>query len=243
MSLPERLSAFVGWVAQHLHGDEKGEAQIFLDRLFQALGHAGSVEAGGTYEHRVRRKGTATSFADYVWKPRVLIEMKRRGAKLEEHYRQAFDYWVRLVPNRPRYVVLCNFDEFWVYDFETQLDEPKEKLPLAELPQRWGALSFLLPEPAEPVFNNDQEAVTREAADLLATCFRSLILRGVDRGLAQRFALQCLVALFAEDIDLLERYFFARLLDECTTPQLSYDLIGNLFRAMDDKGMTAGGRY
>ena len=51
---------------------------------------------------------------------RELLEMKRRGEDLNRHYRQAFDYWTRLVPGRPRYVVLCNFDDFWVYDFETQ---------------------------------------------------------------------------------------------------------------------------
>ena len=44
--------------------------------------------------------GGGTSFADYVWKPVVLIEMKKRGADLCKHYRQAFDYWVRLVPDR-----------------------------------------------------------------------------------------------------------------------------------------------
>ena len=54
-----------------------------------------------------------------------------------KHYRQAFDYWVRLVPDRPQYVVLCNFDEFWVYDFNTQLDSPKDKVKLAELATRW----------------------------------------------------------------------------------------------------------
>jgi hypothetical protein len=42
-----------------------------------------------------------------VWKPIVLVEMKKRGEDLRKHYRQAFDYWVRLVPRRPRYVVLC----------------------------------------------------------------------------------------------------------------------------------------
>ena len=31
---------------------------------------------------------------------------------LQKDYREAFDYWTRLVPNRPRYAVLCNFDEF-----------------------------------------------------------------------------------------------------------------------------------
>src|ERR1039457_6729060 len=37
--------------------------------------------------------GKGTSFADLVWKPVVLIEMKRRGEDLTRHYRQAFDYW------------------------------------------------------------------------------------------------------------------------------------------------------
>ena len=110
----KRLAEFVAWTRQHIAGDEKGEAQIFLDRLFQAFGQRGSLDIGGTPEFRVRkssedRKGTA--FADYVWKPVVLIEMKKRGVDLSLHYRQAFDYWIELVPNRPRYVVHSNAPE------------------------------------------------------------------------------------------------------------------------------------
>lgn len=125
-----RLVSFCDWVRAHISGDEKGEAQIFLDRLLQAFGHPGVKEVGAKLEMRVRsrdRKGTA--FADLVWKPYVLIEMKKRGEDLARHYRQAFDYWTHLVPSRPRYVILCNFDEFWVYDFETQMDEPVDCPP------------------------------------------------------------------------------------------------------------------
>ena len=32
-----RLQSFVDWTAAHITGDEKGQAQIFLDRLFQAF--------------------------------------------------------------------------------------------------------------------------------------------------------------------------------------------------------------
>ena len=71
------------------------------------------------------------------------LEMKKRGENLQKHYRQAFDYWTRLVPNRPRYVVLCNFDEFRVYDFDTDLDAPKDTVALKDLPERWGPLAFL----------------------------------------------------------------------------------------------------
>jgi hypothetical protein len=75
----------------------------------------------------------ASSFADLVWKPRVLLEMKKRGEKLHLHYQQAFDYWLHAVPNRPRYMVLCNFDQFSIYDFEHQLDEPVDKVDLSDL--------------------------------------------------------------------------------------------------------------
>ena len=27
---------------------------------------------------------------------------------------------MRIAPNRPRYAILCNFDEFWIFDFENQ---------------------------------------------------------------------------------------------------------------------------
>ena len=157
----ERLEQFVSYVREHHAGDEKGEAQVFLDRLFQGFGHGGVKEAGATLEMRIKKtdaKGTA--FADLVWKPVVLIEMKKRGVDLSKHYRQAFDYWVRLVPGRPRYVVLCNFDEFCVYDFETQMDSPVDVLELDELPSRDGPLAFLFPKPEKPVFKNDHEAVS-----------------------------------------------------------------------------------
>ncbi len=186
----ERLIAFVAWVGEHVTGDEKGQAQIYLDRLFQAFGQKGCLEVGGTPEFRIRKStedGGGTAFADYVWKPVVLIEMKKRGANLAKHYRQAFDYWTRLVPDRPQYTILCNFDEFWVYDFNVQMDEPVDKVPLVDLPTRHAPLAFLFPTGETPIFGNDHEKVTREAADRLATCFNKLITRRIPRDLAALF--------------------------------------------------------
>ena len=169
--------------------------------------------------------------------------MKKRGEKLAKHYRQAFDYWTRLVPGRPRYVILCNFDEFHVYDFETQMDSPVGIVSLADLPEHYGPLNFLFPGQPKPTFENDRVAVTRGAADCLAKCFRKLRKRGVDQPTAQRFILQILVSLFAEDIDLLPKYFVTQLLDEISTPADSYDLLGGLFEAMNTNPPKSGGRF
>jgi type II restriction/modification system DNA methylase subunit YeeA len=242
----ERLAEFVAWAHAHVTGDEKGQAQIFLDRLFQAFGQRGSLDVGGEPEMRIRKAkedGGGTAFADYVWKPVVLIEMKRRGVELGQHFRQAFDYWIRLVPDRPKYTVLSNFGEFWIYDFNVQMDSPLDVVKLDDLPTRYGPLAFLFPTNERPVFGNDQEAVTRKAADRLATCFGKLIVRGVPRETAQSFILQMLVALFAEDIELLERNFVTRLLEDCKTPADSFDLLGGLFEAMNTPGGVHGGRY
>jgi hypothetical protein len=115
MPTADLLTTFVQFCQTHITGDEKGEAQIFLDRFFRAFGHEGAMEAGAVYEKRIEKgsKKGKTGFADLIWKPRVLIEMKKRGADLSKHYSQAFDYWQRAVPDRPRYVMLWSFDEFW----------------------------------------------------------------------------------------------------------------------------------
>jgi hypothetical protein len=241
----DQLKEFTRWSAAHIKGDEKGEAQIFLDHLFQAFGWAkGLLEAGARCEERIKNDDGGTSFADLVWKPAVLIEMKKRGVDLSRHYRQAFDYWTRLVPNRPRYAILCNFDEFWVYEFETQMDTPVDKVRVSELSERYGPLNFLFPGDHAPVFGDHHETVTRRAADKLADCFNSMVRRGVERSLAQRFSLQMLAALFSEDIGLFEKYIVIRLLDECKSPRDTYDFIGGLFEAMNTPPPgPAGGRY
>jgi hypothetical protein len=240
----ERLSEFVEYT-KLLSGDEKGEAQVFCDRLFKAFGHKGYKEAGAQLEYRIKKDSTrGTSFADLIWKPRLLIEMKKRGEKLFLHHKQAFDYWVHAVPNRPRFVVICNFDVFWIYDFDKQIDEPIDIVQTSELPKRYTALNFLFPDEREPVFGNDREAASRETADKVAKLFRSLVSRGVDRTQAQRFVLQLVVAMFSEDIGLLPSGIVYSLADDCLKHgQRSYDLFGGLFRQMNDPTPARGGRY
>ncbi len=243
--LQGRLADFISF-AKGLKGDEKGEAPLFLDRLFEAFGHDGTNEAGATHEFRVSKKGGARgkNFADLLWPQRVLFEMKSRKAKLERHYDQLFDYWTHIVPHRPPYAVLCNFDEFWIYDFNTQLFDPVDKIKLADLPQRWSALAFLLPHEQKPLFENNRVAVTQKAAAQLAQLFRTLVKRGEDRVRAQRFVLQILVSLVSEDLGLLPDFILTRLIEECEKNDASaFDLLGGLFRQMNTKEEARGGRY
>ncbi|TAD73632.1 MAG: hypothetical protein EA001_16345, partial [Oscillatoriales cyanobacterium] len=66
---PAPLLAF-SEAASVFRGDEKGEAQTFLNRFFAAFGYADAIAAGAAFETRVA-KGSAsghTGFADLVWR-------------------------------------------------------------------------------------------------------------------------------------------------------------------------------
>ncbi|WP_026789209.1 DNA methyltransferase [Planktothrix rubescens] len=247
---PESLQKFIDFCKEHITGQERKEAQTFLDRFFKAFGYEGALEAGAKYEEAIKKgsqKGK-TGFADLIWKPKVLIEMKQRGEDLNKHYAQAFAYWQRLVPNRPRYVILCNFDEFWIFDFDNQLDEPVDKVALINLVERASAFAFMELGNRTPVFRNNQVEITEIAArrmgELFTTLQQRLSKQTNSELIAQRFILQCVLAMFAEDRGLLPQDLFIACVQDCLQNKLSsYDIIGGLFREMNQTGITPAGRY
>jgi hypothetical protein len=246
------IQEFMGYV-HSLRGDEKGEAQLFCDRLFRAFGHGGIVEAQGALEARIKFDTGRTKFADCLWSPRgrdgVLIEMKKRSVRnLESHFPQVRDYWIEMNPEvvigqgaqKPKYIILCNFDRFLIYRQLTKVDE----VTIAELPARLGALNFLLLEEREPIFRHNEEAISQDAARAIGDVFKYLVFdRGENREAVQRFILQCVLALFSEDFGLLPRDIFTELVRDCQRGGSSYDLFGALFRQMATEAPAKGGRF
>lgn len=239
----EKLADFIEYASNRLTGYEKGEAQLFLDHLFVAFGHKGVVEAQAKLECQLTIDDR-TKYADLLWPKRVLIEMKGRGEKLEKHFSQAKRYWDEAYGERTQYVILCNFDEFWIYDWNKQRD-PLDKVPLAELKDRWRALAFLCPEPEKAIFQNNCVAVTEEVAEIIAELYKSLLIRSIEPEKAQRFTLQCLVALFADDTGLFPKQgFFDDIVSGCLEGgESSYDVFTQLFEKMNSQTPPDAGRF
>jgi hypothetical protein len=252
----ETLQEFVNYCQEYIKGDETGEAQIFLEKFFQAFGHKGTKEAGAIFEDRIEKAGKTgkTGFADLLWKQHVLIEMKRRGTDLldREYRTQAERYYIRIKKEeRPRYVILCNFDEFHIYDFDNQPDDPVDIVLLENLPKKIAAFTFIQSKVLKPIFQNNQVEITEKAARRLGDLLHSLLERGERNNYqkytpiqAQKFVLQCVLAMYAEDIGLLPDDIFTRCVKECLEDNLnSYDVIGGLFKAMNEQGITPDGKY
>jgi len=250
----ERIEEFLKYVST-LKGDEKGEAQLFCDRLFRAFGHGGIIEANGTLEARIKFNVTnRTKFADCLWCPKgrsgVLIEMKKRSVKnLEVHFSQARNYWLEMDPNvvigegheKPKYILLCNFDEFIIYKDCQKVDDFR----IEELPERYTALNFLLPIEKEPLFKNNIEQISQETANKIGELYQYLTIdKNEPKEIVQHFILQCVLAFFSEDFGLLPQGFFTQIIKECKEGKSeAYDLIGGLFKQMASPQEARGGRF
>jgi SAM-dependent methyltransferase len=249
MADQQALHAFAQWVAG-CSGNEKQEGQTFVQKLLSAWGWADATEAGVSFEHKIPKGGAGggMGYADALIPGKVLIELKGRGDALGQHFPQLQRYWFNLAP-KPTYAILCNFDAFWVYDFNLQVDEPVEQLQTAQLPERWPGLAFLSKQPQTPLFGNNQITVTEKQAQAMGHLFHELKQQAAKTGQftdqqAQRFVLQCVLCMFAEDREMLPSRQFSLALETCREKNEStYDVLGGLFNAMNTPGVTAGGRF
>ncbi|MEA5568776.1 DNA methyltransferase, partial [Anabaena sp. UHCC 0399] len=140
-------------------------------------------------------------------------------------------------------VILCNFDEFWIFNFDIQLDTPVDVIPIEQLPERAGAFGFMELGEKTPIFCNNQVEVTERAARRMGELLLELEKRKIEKLTAQRFILQCVLAMFAEDRQLLPRDMFISCVEDCINGGSSYDVLGGLFREMNQPGITPAGRY
>ena len=252
MEILENLKIFTEYVKQ-LKGYEKGEAQLFCDRLFRAFGHGGIIEANGQLESRIKFSSGRTKFADCLWSPPgkagVLIEMKKSTEKnLHAHFPQARDYWIEMNPEtvigpgsqKPEYIILCNFKTFLIYRQLSFVDE----VNIDSIVDRYSAFNFMLSDPKEPIFHNNVEAISQDAAKTIGELFKHLIFEKKENPEAtQRFILQCVLSLFSEDFGLLPNYLFTEIINDCINGQSTYDLFGSLFRQMASEKPARAGRF
>ena len=132
-------------------------------------------------------------------------------------------------------MVLCNFDEFWIYDLNIQLNDPVHILKTKDLLDDWHALAFLHESYIDPRFDNNNVEVTERVAKIVGSLFLSLEERGLDPIKAQRFVLQLVVALFAEDVDLIPEDTLSNILKAAVKEPIMQKELGDLFTAMATK--------
>lgn len=165
------------------HGYEKGDTQKFWLELLQKV--YGVEDPYGFVEFEDKVMVDSTNYMDvYLPSTRVLIEQKgidknlgapilqSDGAMLNP-FQQAKKYIVGLPLSRhPRWVVTCNFAEFWVYDMEQPNGEP-QKIQLKDLGKEYYRLQFLVDSKSEHITKEMQ--VSMQAGEIVGRIYEALL--------------------------------------------------------------------
>ena len=246
MTNPKLIHDFVAyWTGK---GYEKGESQPFWIALLHALG----IEEPTTFitfEQQVHIDHTA--FIDgFIPATKVLIEQKsvqkELGAPIRQSdgsllnpFQQAKRYAAELpYSSRPRWIVTCNFREFWIYDMEQPNGEPQVVL-LENLEKEHYRLRFLVDTGSDTLRKEMELSI--QAGDLVGKIYDAIRPQYAHPddpdtlASLNQLCVRLVFCLFAEDAGLFgDKNEFHDYLNQFPAPHLRRALI-DLFRVLDTK--------
>lgn len=228
-------------------GYEKGESQQFwLDLLSNVFG---IQDIGNfiTFEGQV--KLSHTSFIDgYIPSTKVLIEQKgshidlskpipQSDGSLLTPFQQAKRYAAELpYSQRPRWIVVCNFRSWYVYDMEQPNGEPQVIL-LENFHKEYHRLTFLV-QAGNTHLNRELE-VSKEAGEIIGVIYDRLLAQYLDPTSPETLhslnmlCVRLVFCLYAEDAGIFGRkQQFGDYIKDIPAPQLRRALL-NLFEVLD----------
>ena len=238
----KRFAAF--WKGK---GYEKGESQPFW---LQLLGEVLGVEHPAQF---IKFEGQVmldhTSFIDAVIpSTHVLIEQKSLGKNLKQPIRQsdgslltpfqqAKRYTAELpYSERPRWIVVSNFEEFHIYDMEKPYGDP-EIIYLKDFPTEYYRLQFLVDSGNEHI--QKEMEVSLEAGEIVGKLYDALIKQYRDATSEQSLrslnmlCVRLVFCLYAEDAGIFgERNMFHDYLAQYSAKELRRAII-ELFKVLD----------
>lgn len=249
MDSKQRLAAksFVqSWTGK---GYEKGESQPFwLQLLGEVLGVKHPAQFI-SFENQIMLDHT--SFIDgTIESTHVLIEQKSLGKNLNQPikqsdgslltpFQQAKRYAAELpYSKRPRWIVTCNFAEFYIYDMEKPFGEP-EVVYLKDLEKDYYRLQFLVDSGSEHIEKEMQVSIA--AGEIVGRLYDALLAQYKDA--ASEHSLKSLNMLcvrlvfcfYAEDAGIFgRRSMFHDYLEQYSAKDMRRALI-ELFKVLDTK--------
>lgn len=170
-------------------GDEKQDTQRFWLSLLQNLCGVEQPTTAIEFEKRVEvdnNNGTTTTkYIDgYIPATRVLVEQKGMKIDLKKGERQSdgamltpFQQGRRYggylpQPEQPRWIVVCNFQEFRIHNMSLPNDEP-EVLKLADLEKEYHRLDFLVDTGKEHI--KKEMEISLQAGELVGVLYDALL--------------------------------------------------------------------
>lgn len=217
-----------------VEGYERGQSQTFWTQIFNAYGLSGQTQFKA-FEHRLKDENNQ-KYVDAFIPKLVMIEQKSRGVNLNKAYKQVSEYYDKLKAHeKPRYIVLCNFDELWLYDLANPLDVKHYICYLETLPNYAEWLGFLSPDSTDNEII-EENPINRKATENVAKLHQAFIDDGVNADDLALFLTRLIFCFFADDTGIFgKKHLLQRLLEKQANPDGSnlHHILATLFDTLN----------
>lgn len=205
---------------------EDAEAKSFWDDFFKVFGMDRKRLAA--FEHNVKKLGDKQGYIDLFWKGKLIVEHKSKGKNLEKAFTQATDYFHGLTDAElPRYILVCDFQNFRLYDLEEKTDQ---QFKLSKLIDNIRLFDFISGHTHHRI--RAQSPVNIEAAEMMGKLHDKLKEIGYEGYDLELYLVRLVFCLFADDTNIFEPTIFYDFLD-LRTKEDGSDLAGWLSQLFD----------
>ncbi len=190
--------------------NEDADAKPFIISFLNVFGITKRVYYA--FEYKVRKRDDKDGYIDFLWKGKLLIEMKSKGKNLDKAYEQALKYTQSLESHDlPKVILICDFDKFVLYSLE---DGNKLEFQLSDLVHNVQNFNFLLEE--RNPFIDEQDPANIKAAELMGKLHDRLKEIGYDGHPLEVYLVRILFCLFAEDTTIFNKLQFQQFIEQRT---------------------------
>lgn len=208
-------------------GYEKGDTGAFYHQFFEVFGQK-ARDVNIYFEKRVKLASSNQGFIDLFWPGTLLVEQKSQGRNLAKARTQATDYYLALKDfERPRYILLSDFQSFELLDLETN---EEYKFSLAQLAENVRHFGFIAGYHLEQY--KDQPEVNIEAATLMGNLHERLEESGYTGIDLERLLVRLMFCLFADDTGIFDPDSFLHYIENKTSED-GRDLGSNLIHMFE----------
>jgi len=193
---------------------EEADAKPFLIDFFNVFGL--NQRKVASFEHKVKKLGDSDGYIDMLWKGQLLIEMKSLGKDLNKAYGQAKGYIHGLNQlDIPKYVLVCDFNTFRLYDLEDGGHDMYYEFELSEFVNHVELFGFIAGY--QKKVYKEEDPVNIEAAELMGRLHDRLKEIGYEGHPLEVYLVRILFCLFAEDTTIFTKQQFQDYIEERTS--------------------------
>lgn len=199
------------WEGTH---SEEADAKPFLVEFFNVFGL--NQRKVASFEHKVKKLGNSDGYIDMLWKGQLLVEMKSKGKDLTKAYGQAKGYIHGLKQlDIPKYVLVCDFETFRLYDLEEIGHDEYIEFHLSEFVNHVELFGFIAGY--QKKVYKEEDPVNIKAAELMGKLHDRLQEIGYEGHPLEVYLVRMLFCLFAEDTNIFTKQQFQDYIEERTS--------------------------